>query len=289
LIRGAVHLVTCHDLLAVRAARSEFNEIRTRWSGRVLQAAIVRGLRKAACIVCVSSATEDDLLRIVCPAGRLAGPIHPGVAPTLQPMDREAARQQLRPLFGGAPPGRFILHVGDSAWYKNRAGLVAIFARLAGQRQDVPLLVLVGPPLSPGLVATVSASGGSGRVVELADVAEADLAALYSCAELLLFPSLAEGYGWPVLEAMACGCRIVASNRAPIPEIGGDAPAYFDPGDEAVAVATVARVLDESAADRRAHVETGLARARLFSCDAMIDAYMQTYLELLNRPAASIS
>jgi glycosyltransferase involved in cell wall biosynthesis len=192
-------------------------------------------------------------------------------------------------LFGGAPPGRFILHVGDSAWYKNRAGLVAIFARLAGQRQDVPLLVLVGPPLSPGLVATVSASGGSGRVVELADVAEADLAALYSCAELLLFPSLAEGYGWPVLEAMACGCRIVASNRAPIPEIGGDAPAYFDPGDEAVAVATVARVLDESAADRRAHVETGLARARLFSCDAMIDAYMQTYLELLNRPATSIS
>jgi glycosyltransferase involved in cell wall biosynthesis len=66
-------------------------------------------------------------------------------------------------------------------------------------------------------------------VIELIDPSNEELQALYSCANLMLFPSLQEGFGWPIIEAQACGCPVVTSNRMPMTEIGGDAATYIDP------------------------------------------------------------
>jgi glycosyltransferase involved in cell wall biosynthesis len=127
----------------------------------------------------------------------------------------------------------------------------------------------------------IDSSRLSDRIVELPDPSDTDLAALYSSAALLLFPSLAEGFGWPVLEAMACGCRVVAANRAPLTEIAAGAATYIDVEDAKGAAAVVAKVLAESNRDRETRLAAGRSRAGRFRRDAMIDDYVRVYRDLL--------
>ncbi len=277
-VRHVSHVVTCHDLLAVRSARGEFDATRTRWSGRVLQAGIVSGLRGAGAIVCDSEATRADVRRIVRDTAHV-GRIHPGVSGAFTPKAGAAAAPEVRAFASGGRP--YILHVGGNQWYKHRAGVVAIYRRLVADLADPPLLVFAGRPVSTDLRATITRAGLGARVHDIPDLTDADLAALYSSAALLLFPSLAEGFGWPVLEAMACGCRVVASGRAPLTEIAGDAATFVDPTDIPGAAATVAHVLDESPAARAEYVAAGLARASRFGVDRMIDGYLRVYRALL--------
>jgi glycosyltransferase involved in cell wall biosynthesis len=295
-IRDVPHVVTCHDLLAVRRALGEFPGESTRWSGRRLQQMIRRGLRQSACIVSDSEATRSDVRRLVGGTHKNAV-IHPAVAAAftrqspgdaldrmirLRPDTRVAVdwpRMALRPC---------LLHVGGDQWYKNRAGLIDIYSALVGRMPDAPPLVLVGKPLTGELMDAICARGLGDRIAAFSGVTDLDLAALYSSAALLLFPSLAEGFGWPVAEAMACGCRVVTSGRAPMTEIAGDAATYIDPEDHATAAATVERVLNESDADRKARVAAGLARAARFSGRAMATAYLAVYREVLGaRPNAA--
>jgi glycosyltransferase involved in cell wall biosynthesis len=281
-LRDVPHVVTCHDVLAIRAARDEFAGVRTRWSGKRLQSMVLRGLRESQRIVCDSRATAGDLVRIGhVPAGNL-DLVHPGLSPAFTPMNPEDARARVKRL---ALPAPFLLHVGADHWYKNRGGLLKIYAELVQRMPSAPPLVVAGAPLAPWEWARVAGRRLSGRVIEVSGLDDADLAALYSCATLLLFPSLAEGYGWPVLEAMACGCRVVTSRRAPLTEIAGEAATYIDPIDPAAAADIVAGVLQESAARRQSFVAAGIERSRVFTPAAMVDAYLRIYRREIERAA----
>jgi glycosyltransferase involved in cell wall biosynthesis len=281
--------VTCHDLLAVRAARDEFRPVRTRWTGRQLQRAVVHGLRQSRYIVCDSEATRSDVGRIpAVPADRTTV-IPPCVSPSFAPVAQDEARDRVRRLTwakGRTLPSRFVLHVGGNQWYKNRRGVIDIYAALVERRPDAPSLVMAGRPLTADLQALIDAHELRDRVVSLDDLSDRDLAALYSLAELLLFPSIAEGFGWPVLEALACGCPVVTSNRAPMTEVAGDAVTYIDPVATVDAAAAVDALLQEPAAVRRDRLTRGLARASHFSQAAMADAYVGVYQRLLDDAAS---
>jgi glycosyltransferase involved in cell wall biosynthesis len=280
-IRHLPHVVTCHDLLAVRSALGEFAEVSTRWSGRILQRRIAKGLRGADRIVCDSNATAADVRRVLHLPETRVTTIPPGVSSAFRPVDEEEATTRVDALLGRRGSARYILHVGADHWYKNRAGLVATYAALVRRVPDAPPLVIAGARLSSQLSRAIADLRLAGRVISVSGPGDRDLAALYSRAALLLFPSLAEGFGWPVLEAMACGCRVVTSNRAPLTEIGGDAATYVDPTDPASTAETVARVLMEAAANRQARQNAGLAQARAFSLEAMTDSYIRIYLDVL--------
>lgn len=281
-LQDVPHVVTCHDLLAIRSARGEFAGVSTRLTGRVLQGWILRSLGRAGRIVCDSRATEGDVRRLTgLPPDRI-GVIGPGLAPAFS-----APRAD-----DGQPARPYILHVGANHWYKNRGGLLHIYAALVRRCPHVPKLVLAGEGPSTSLTDTIRALGLSGLVTAVVDPSDQELARLYREARLLLFPSLAEGYGWPVVEAMACGCRVVTSNRAPLTEIGGDAATYIEPDRIEDAASVVARVLDESASVRDAHVQRGLAVSAAAGIEAMTEAYLAVYRSVLadqvsGRPVAA--
>jgi glycosyltransferase involved in cell wall biosynthesis len=282
-IKTRPHVVTCHDLLAIRSALGEFPEYKTKWTGRKLQSMILDGLAHARNIVCDSDATQYDVLRLVPGKPKEVVRIYVGLNYTYEPMARREAARRLNKV-GLAPDLPFILHVGGNQWYKNRLGVLKIFAQLRKRASGQHLaLVMAGHPWTKEMRRFTRAHEFGDSVLELVDLANEDLRALYSCAEALLFPSLEEGFGWPVIEAQACGCPVVTSNRAPMTEIGGTVATYIDPLDvEAAAVAVASAI-----GSRPAVSGASLRNAARFSADAMIDGYLDLYARLLGGGASS--
>lgn len=270
-------VVTCHDLLQIRAARGELPQQSVGRSGRRYQEWILRSLARSPLTACVSWATRRDLIRIagVSPARVAVVPnglnhdfrrVEAGVAwSRLAGLGEEDARL--------APDETLLLNVGGGQWYKNRPGLLRIFHALRTHHRYEGRLVMVGKPLSTTDRALADSLGLSHALVSLQDVSGDVLEAFYSVADGLVFPSWEEGFGWPVLEAQACGCRVFTSNRAPMTEVGGDAALYFDPADPAGAASMVAAALRDTASFN----EAGPNNARHFTTAAMIDGYLELY------------
>lgn len=264
-------VVTVHDLTAVRSALGE-TQHKTRWSGRVYQRCQLRGLKRADRLVAISAQTHADVLRLVGCRQEQVSIVYNAMNYPYKPMDRRDAIRWLGKL--GAEPGvPYLLHVGDNSWSKNRAGVVRIFAEMT--RSAGPYaghLILAGKPWTKELRALVVAQGLSGRVLEVVSPPNEGLRALYSSADALLFPSLYEGFGWPIIEAQACGCPVVTSNRPPMTEVGGDAAVYVDPADECGAAAATMKALTGEVARLRKAGFTNVAR---FSAANMVDGYLE--------------
>jgi glycosyltransferase involved in cell wall biosynthesis len=120
----------------------------------------------------------------------------------------------------------FLLAVGSSSFHKNVANVVDAVESLSDQ--SVQLVIAGGK--NSRIFTTVKESGSS-RIIHLGYVTDAQLRALYSRAIGFVFPSIYEGFGFPPLEAMTCGCPVICSNRASLPEVCGDAALYIDPLD----------------------------------------------------------
>jgi glycosyltransferase involved in cell wall biosynthesis len=137
---------------------------------------------------------------------------------------------------------------------------------------ESPNLIMVGPPLE----------ARTHGVCFLQNITDDLLVELYRNAALLLFPSLHEGFGWPVVEANACGCPAVASRIDSLMEAGGNAAVWIeDPRDINQAAERVIEVLQDDSAKRQSRQEAGFGNARRFSCREMIAQYLELYTSIL--------
>jgi len=188
----------------------------------------------------------------------------------------------VRGMAGGASashdlPAEFILHVGNNADYKNREGVLDIFSLLA-DFTDLHL-VMVGPPPSRALRDRASQLN---RVVFMADVDDNVLGELYRRASLLLFPSLYEGFGMPVLEAMEAGCPVVCSDGGSLPEVAGDAALIAKVGDVKGLAGLCRTVLTD--ADLRARlVKRGREHSGAFTMQRFSESLAEWYREVLKQ------
>jgi glycosyltransferase involved in cell wall biosynthesis len=168
-----------------------------------------------------------------------------------------------------ASRGTYLLYPARPWRHKNHARLFEAFSRLRTTRTELEL-VLTGEGDFGALPAGVRARGR---------VSQRELVELYRGAAALVFPSLYEGFGMPVLEAMACGCPVACSNVTSLPEVAGDAARLFDPRD----VDGMASAAEEVLADPAPRIARGLERARAFTWDACARAHDDVYRELSSR------
>lgn len=270
---GIANVATCHDVLAIKSALGEVPQNTVSSTGKKLQGLIIGGLKMAQYVVCDSAISEVDMLRVTGRSAEDSTVVYLSLNYPYKPKPREEALAVLDRLkFDGRVP--YYIHVGGGAWYKNRLGLLEIFDKLQQKLENkATRMLFVGEALGPEMQEYIAARGFKDRVFHLSNVSNDDLEAAYSLSEGLLFPSLQEGFGWPVLEAHSCGCPVYATGRPPMTELGGDAAVYFDPADTSAA----AEIVHEALPDREKIVQAGIANVKQFSVDNMIDGYMQAY------------
>jgi glycosyltransferase involved in cell wall biosynthesis len=277
-IRGAPVVVTCHELLAVRAALGEQTGAPASPTGKVLQRWIVSGLGNADAIACDSPATLLDAQRLV--RRRDGRPrlevITLGLSYPYKKLQPGEARKRLSESAVFEADASFVLHVGSNVGYKNREGVLRIFARCREQWNG--LLVFAGDSLSPSLRALARQLGIADRIVELSGITNELLEALYNCAIALLFPSTFEGFGWPIAEAQACGCPVLCADRAPMAEVAGPAGLTHPVTDEAGFAADILRLTNP--AEREHWSAAALENAKRFSTGRMISEYAALYRSL---------
>jgi glycosyltransferase involved in cell wall biosynthesis len=249
---GLPSVLTLHDV--IYATHPEAHTRLMRLGMRVLVPLSARGADR---IIAVSEAAAGEIERVlgvhrdridvVHEGGRAPGPATP----------EEELRSRLE--LGDAP---LVLSVSARRPHKNLDRLLKAFAGLP----EGPLLVLPGyaSPFEGALAGEISSLGLEARVRLLGWVSEADLEGLYGAARCFVFPSLAEGFGLPVLEAMQRGVPVACSNASSLPEVAGDAVRYFDPLDVGDIRGAIGELLeDETLRSRLA--AAGRERARLFS------------------------
>jgi glycosyltransferase involved in cell wall biosynthesis len=256
-------LLTVHDLTFL--VHPECFEPRLH---RYLARVVPRSLRRARHVLADSHATQRDLTRLLgVPAERISV-VYPGVDPRFCPLPAntsEPVRARLE-----LPPA-FLLFVGTLEPRKNLVRLLEALHRLP----DAPPLVLAGRRgwLYQPVFETIERLNLQTRVHWLDFVADTDLPALYNLAEAFLYPSLYEGFGLPVAEALACGTPVVTSALGSLPEVAGDAAILADPLDSAAIAAGIQHALTHGAELRAA----GPAQVRQFRWDTAAQNVLASY------------
>lgn len=285
-------LITCHDLLAIRSAVDEVPENKTRWTGRQLQAIIAKSLKKAVHVACVSEATLQDFQRLFPKSQATLRHMPMCLNATFRELSDGELNCRLSSLKPQAVDGspteysvknrRYFLHVGSNAWYKNRIGLLHAYAKArVALREEQCCLVFVGPPLSAEQLTFVREGNFADEILIIDNATHTELEALYNGATAFVFPSLAEGFGWPPVEAQACGSIVITSDQEPMLSVSGPAALHVDPRDaEALAAAIVkASKLNESEREKL----TRISQQHLlqFAPATMVERYLDYYGNLL--------
>ncbi len=236
-IRGGATVVTCHDLWGLR-----FGSRLRRWGYRRR----VLGLCAATRVITVSESTRRGVIALGVDPARIVivrNRVDPFFLETPDAAELAAVRERLR--FSAGPS---VLHVGNALPYKNLEGLLAALGKIRRDAGREITLVKAGASLTAGQRDLAAREGVT--VQFLSDVSTADLRALYHLADCLVYPSLEEGFGWPVAEAIVCARPVVAARSGALPEVAGDAALFVGAGEVGELAAAITRVLDDEALRR---------------------------------------
>ncbi len=265
----ARRVVTIHDVTFFRMperyppARRVYMQTMTRLAARVADAIIVP-----------SNVVRDDLARALRVDPAKITVVYEAAAERYRPMAADACAP-IRARYGVEAP--YVLSVGSREPGKNRERLIRAMRELRDEGVDRRLLIVGQPAWThEGEEALVDELGMRDRVIFAGYVADDDLQALYSAADAFAFPSLYEGFGLPVLEAMACGAPVVTSNVSATAEVAGDGAVLVDPVSVASIRDGLRRVLTEEPL-RRDLARSGLARAAQFSWRRAADETYAVY------------
>lgn len=267
-------VVTCHDLLAVRGALGEDTDCPASGFGRRLQMAILRGLKVATEVVCVSRATQGDLVRLLGPETAQRSQVIPLAQNyAYRELSQEDAMKILARNGLDLSYRGYVLHVGSSLKRKNRQALLLAVAQIKDAWPG--RIVFAGEPLTAEERERARALGLADRVREVTRPDNEALHALYAAAHAFIFMSKFEGFGWPILEAQISSCPVICSNRTSVPEVAGEGALVHEPDAYAAIAGDIQRLHDAAFRDRV--VALGQANARGYTVERMMRGYEDVY------------
>jgi glycosyltransferase involved in cell wall biosynthesis len=278
---GVPLVVTVHDVSYL-----SHPQYFTGFRRRQLRLTVKATVRRAAKVLAVSEFSRKAILDAYGIDDSKVVVVPNGTSARFRPMAREAAAAAVRERFGISGP--FVLTVGDLQPRKNHLGLIRAFESM--MRSEPRLnhqLVFVGKDTwhSKEVHEAAARSPLAERIRFTGFVSDEDLVALYGACELFVFPSFYEGFGLPILEAMACGRAVACSNTSAIPEVADSAALLFDPESSREMVLAMKDLLVD--AELRARMERlALARAAQFSWERAARQTLEVYYDVAGKKAA---
>ena len=251
-------LITIHDITHIL-----YERYRRAWKSQVYASPMLRAAaHRAEHLFTVSEYSKRKLVEHLNIEPDKITVIYNGVGSQFSPGDHDQSREEVRARFGISLP--YILYVGSLKPHKNIEALLQAYALLSPGRTPDLQLVIVGKG-NPGNANLSGLAASLGiRPSFVSDANDDELVELYRAAEVLVLPSFEEGFGLPIVEAMACGTPVICANAASMPEIAGDSALLFDPNDSQDLHRALLNIL--SSADLRQSLrERGFIRARHFT------------------------
>jgi glycosyltransferase involved in cell wall biosynthesis len=272
-------IVTCHDVILLVLAAGRIGGAPVPLVALQLFRIALEHVKMAAAVVADSTQTKRDLVSLVGVDPEKISVIHPGLNQAFRrdPNTGRALRQRL-----GLGDGPLMLQIGRG-FYKNILGVLRVLHRLRDGGLDVRL-ARVGRALAGEARALADHLGVTASVVELGNVPDDEMPALYNAIDLLLFPSLYEGFGWPPLEAMASGTPVVCSRAGSLDEVVGSAALTADPEDIDTLSGHAAAALTDGTL-RATLIDRGLAHAARFSWDRAAEQMIAVYRDVAAKAA----
>lgn len=290
LVKKYKHVIHCHDFLAQRTVFEGIDENSTGYTGKLYQKMIRNGYSKGENFISVSKKTQTDLHRLLGFTPKISQVVYNAMNRSFSPQPLADTRILLTELTGISLIKGYLLHVGGNQWYKNRTGIVKIYNQFRLRfKLEIPL-ILIGTAPDEKLKKLISTSPFHEDIHSLSNCTDEMVKNAYAGASLLLYPSLDEGFGWPIAEAMASGCPVITTNHPPMTEVGENAAYYipkittdynevkwaFD------ASSLVYKVLTLSPENREKIVSMGLKNVERFAPEKMIAQLDNLYKQIIS-------
>lgn len=289
LVKKRKHVVHCHDFLALKSALGTVSENPTSFTGKQYQNFIRNGFSKGKHFISISKKTQQDLHDLH--RGKIVSSVvcYNGLNRPFYSLSTEDSRNLLQDKLKIDLSNGYIMHIGGNQYYKNRTGVIEIYTTWRSNYNSKTPLVLIGSEPSDELTKLRQESIFKEDIYFITDLTDEYINSAYSGANCLLFPSLDEGFGWPIIEAMASGCLVITTNKAPMNEIGGKAAFYIERKptnntqkqqwkEEGARI--IEKIITLSISQKAEAIEKSLKQSQKFTTDYSLDAIETIYKKI---------
>lgn len=265
-------VVTVHDMIPLLQSKKHFAVPRPNMISRLIVRQAATGLSHADHLIFCSESTRSDFHQHVGKSKASDSVVYPPLESCGRRIkNRDHAEQRICP---AETP--FIFHIGNNGFYKNRVGVLRVFAMLSDRFPHK--LLMAGPEPTAELVLLAKQLGIDKQVQFVINPTNEEVFAYYSHAAAFIFPSIYEGFGWPPIEAMACGCPVICSDGGSLAEVVGDAAYVVPPKEEHLMADALATILSDDL-KRQEFIDRGYRRAAEFTLERFADQLDNAYME----------
>jgi glycosyltransferase involved in cell wall biosynthesis len=291
LVKNRPHVIHCHDFLALHSALSAIPENPTGFKGKIYQNYIRNGFSKGKNFICISQQTQECLKKLHRAEIRSSVVCYNGFNRPFHRLDLLTSRNLLGHKLNIKLTNGYILHIGGNQFYKNRRGVLEIYeAWRSITKTSLPLLMIGSQPTAE-LIGMRARSEFKNDIYFITDLSDEYINSAYSGASCLLFPSLAEGFGWPIAEAMASGTPVITTDRAPMNEVGGTAAFYINKRPfenlelnkwQVTASAVLNNIISLNSIQREVVIQQSIIQSQKFNTAICLDAIENCYKEIIS-------
>jgi glycosyltransferase involved in cell wall biosynthesis len=285
------HVIHCHDFLALESSLDLVPENTLSFSGKVYQKLIQKGFSKGKNFISVSFKTQKDLHKFHLGEILSSQVCYNGFNRVFEQLDQKKSRERLGVFLNIDLAAGYFMHVGGNQYYKNRVGVIEIYEQFRlTNALSIPLL-LIGSNPDKKLLNKYNNSIFKEDIHFLSNFGDEFINSAYSGATCLLFPSLDEGFGWPIAEAMGSGCLVITTDRAPMSEVNGDANFFRIPRKSSlhpdnewaeICAKNILKVINLTDKEKDQLVKIGIESSKRFDTQKSLDKIESIYKNIIS-------